>query len=348
MASDPIFIVGTERSGSNLLRMILHAHTAIAVPHPPHILHYFAPLRDLYGDPPRPRRFERLVDDVLGLLAVHIHPWDVPIDRDALLREAHPRDLFGVFYALYDQVRRGLHRRRWGCKSTFVIHHVERIRETYPEARFVWLVRDPRDVAASSRRSVFSPCHPWHTARLWSAQQRLGLDLQRGLPRRAWHRLRYEDLLDDPEGRIRDLCAFLDEPFEEAMLSFHRTDAARRTAALSRDWRNTAAPVLRHNAGKYRQQLSSGEIRWVEAACGDLMRELGYAPDTAVAAGHGPGRLLRARFAVQGARWRAGVEWRSLRHDANHWRRWRRDAYVAALRLRRRPWGSPRPGGVSA
>jgi hypothetical protein len=42
--SAPFFIVGTERSGSNLLRVILDTHPALSVPHPPHILRYFAPL----------------------------------------------------------------------------------------------------------------------------------------------------------------------------------------------------------------------------------------------------------------------------------------------------------------
>ena len=57
--------MGTERSGSNLLRLILNAHSRIAVPHPPHVLRYFAPLEAGYGDLSRRGNRARLVDDVL-------------------------------------------------------------------------------------------------------------------------------------------------------------------------------------------------------------------------------------------------------------------------------------------
>ena len=336
MPCDPIFIIGTERSGSNLLRLVLNAHSHIAVPHPPHILHYFAELNDRYGELTDDRNLGRLVDDVLGLLEVHIHPWELSVDRGRVLAQAAPRDIFGVFYALYDQFRELEGKGRWGCKSTFVIHHVARIRRTYPDARFVWLVRDPRDVAASSRRSVFSPFHPWFTAELWRQQQELGLQHERSLPAGSLLRMRYEDLLADPSGAVQRLAAFLDEPFEEGMLAYHRTDAARTASTLSQDWKNTASPVLQHNAGKYRKQLSATQIEWVESSCGPLMAELGYAQDTDADPSWQPSRQQRAAFAAWDTRWRAQVDERSERTDRNHGRRMARDAAMARLQVRRR------------
>ncbi len=331
----PVFIVGTERSGSNLLRLMLDAHPEVAVPHPPHILHYLSPLEPRYGDLRRPQNLGRLVDDVLTLIRLHIHPWEanVLLDRERLLREAWPRDLCGVFIAVYEAYRRAQGKARWGCKSTFLIHHVARLRRALPGARFLWLVRDPRDVAASSRRSVFSPFHPWHTAELWRRQQEEGLAQERALPASVWLRLRYEDLLADPQATLQRVCAFLDLPPDPGMLAFHARPAAQRASALSADWRNTARPLLRGNSGKFRAQLSPAELRWVEASCGPLMQQLGYPPLTRPD-GARPGPGARARFAAQGLAWRAQVELRSLRQDNNHWRRWRRGAWVAAQRLR--------------
>jgi hypothetical protein len=334
--SGPIFIVGTERSGSNLLRLILNAHPRIAVPHPPHVLRYFAPLEASYGDLSRRDDRARLADDVRWLLRVHIHPWDPPIDREALIGHADPPDLLGIFFGLYDQFLRAEGKARWGCKSTFAIHHVDRLRRHRPDARFLWLVRDPRDVAASSRRSVFSPFHPYLTACLWRDQQELGLALQARLPADCWLRMRYEDLLADPEGSVRSLCRFLGEPFEPGMLAYHRTDAAQAAAALSEDWRNTTQPVLQGNAGKYRSHLSGAEIRLVETVAGRLMEELDYAAETDGAAPLPAGLPARLAVRLADARWRAGVELRSLRTDRNHWRRWERDAVMGWLRWRRR------------
>ena len=334
-STNPIFIVGTERSGSNLLRLILDAHRHIAVPHPPHLLHLFAPIEARYGDLSQDASLEKLVDDVLALLRVHIHPWEVEISRERLLADAHPRDAFGVLCALYDQYCQGVGKARWGCKSTFMIHHTPRIRARYPDARFVWLVRDPRDVAASSRRSVFSPFHPVLTAELWREQQRIGLDLERSLPDGSLMRLRYEDLLADPEAEVRRLCAFLDEAFDEGLLAFHRTAAARRLGSLSESWRNATAPVLRNNAGKYRTELTRAEIGAVESVAGELMTPLEYPMDTDGST-RTDGVFRRASYHLLDTRWRAAVELRSMRRDSNHWRRWTRDATMAWLRIRRR------------
>ncbi len=337
MPDDPIFIIGTERSGSNLLRLILNAHSRIAVPHPPHILRYFAPIEAGYGDLEAEEPFARMADDMLLLLRVHIHPWGIPIDRQRLLAEARPRDAFGLLCGLYDQFLWSCGKARWGCKSTFMIDHVERVRQRFDDPRFVLLVRDPRDVAVSSRKSVFSPFHPWFTARLWAEQQHTGLQLLDRLPEQVLL-LRYEDLLDDPVAAVRKLCSFLDEPFEEGMLSYHKTDAAQQCSHLSESWRNTASPVMRSNHGKYRQGLSARELRQVEAVCAPLMDRLGYQLEHSqddLPQPEPSGARLAAR-SVKDLGWRVGVEWRSLRHDRNHWRRWARDVTMGYLDLRHR------------
>ncbi|MFH1463439.1 MAG: sulfotransferase [Pseudomonadota bacterium] len=336
MPADPVYIIGTERSGSNLLRLVLNAHSRIALPHPLHLMRYFAPMEAAYGDLGVAANFARLVDDVLLLERVHIHPWEVPIDRARLIAEARPRDAMGLLGALYEQVMEAEGKARWGCKSTFMVHYTERALARDPGARFVLLVRDPRDVAASSRKSVFSPFHPWITAGLWSEQQDLGLALADRLGEDAVHVLRYEDLLDDPAGRVASLCAFLEEPYEETMLRFHETADARASARLSESWQNTARPVLGQNAGKYRKDLTRAEIALVEAEAGPLMDRLGYPRDIPEAELPSPSAADRARFRAADLRWRLQVEARSLRHDKNHWRRWARDASMRYLRLRNR------------
>ncbi len=341
MSDAPVYIIGTERSGSNLLRLVLNAHSRIAVPHPLHLMRYFAPTEAARGDLSRPRAFSRLVDEILLLKRVHIHPWITPIDRQRILDEAHPRDAMGVLGALYDQVRAHEGKARWGCKSTFMIHYADRALARDPGARFVLLVRDPRDVAASSRRSVFSPFHPYKTAQLWKHQQEIGLALLDRLGPGVVQLLRYEDLLAQPEATVRALCAFLDEAFEPDMLRFHQGREAQTSAKLSESWQNTAKPVLSGNAGKYRKHLQPAEVEVVEAVAGPLMERLGYPRDFPDAAFR-PGPLARLRIGNQDLRWRVGVELRSLRRDRNHWRRWSRDATMRYLALRYRLFPSAR------
>ncbi len=328
--TDPIFILGTERSGSNLLRLVLDAHSRITVPHPPHVMNYFGPLEHRYAPlTERPNR-HRLAADIASLVNVHIHPWDIVPDVDRLTDEASPPDLFGLFVQLYDQHRESTGKARWGCKSTFMIHYVDRILARFPDAGLLWLVRDPRDVAVSARDSVFSPCDPRLSARLWATQQQQGLDLQARIGDRLL-RIHYEDLVGNPEEEVARIAAYLHEACEPSMLRFAETDNARRIASLMDSWKNASAGFLKNNTRKWASRLQPGELRAVEEEAGPQMRALGYECATD-AQGPTPDPLLWLRE----ARYRARVELKSLQSDKNHWARWRRRAFLTALDLRTR------------
>jgi len=330
----PIFIIGSERSGSNLLRLILDAHSAIVVPHPPHILKFLTPLMPAYGDLDSPRSFRRLVDDVLGLIAAHIHPWEIRIEAREICQKA-PHSLIGVFVAIYEQyLRQSCGKRRWGCKSTFIIDFLPEVMAALPEARFLFLVRDPRDVAASSRQSIFSPFHPFFTAQLWQQQQSQGLAMLDATPER-FLLVRYEDLLAEPESTVKRICAFVGEEYEATMLTFYQTEAAKKSGRLSSSWRNTAAPILRGNRGKFRQELSPDEIRLVEGVTGSLMERFGYAPEgSGPLSAPAPPLALLLWYRWLDWLWRLRIELRALRSDANYPLHWRRRLFLLGLGLR--------------
>jgi hypothetical protein len=332
---NPVFIVGTERSGSNLLRLMLDAHSQIAIPHPPHILAYFAKLETLYARASPHDAFPKLVDDVLRHVAGHIHPWPVLPDRQELL-SIPSRDVIGLFLNIYDQYLRATGKPCWGCKSTFVIHHVEALLARRPASRFIWLVRDPRDVAGSSKSSVFNPFHPYFTARLWSHQQQIGISLQSRLHEERWLRVHYEDLVAAPEATLARICRFLRIDYEPEMLRYFESEEAHALARSATDWRNTAHPVLRQNAGTYKRTLSRREIAAVEVAAGPLMERLGYRPDSSERP-HVASSLIRyMEYAARNGLLRLRVEYRSLREDRFHWRRWKRAARMALLTARLR------------
>ncbi|MFA1538091.1 sulfotransferase family protein [Actinomadura monticuli] len=328
--SDPILIIGTERSGSNLLRLILNAHPRIAVPHPPHFLHYLTPIVGSYGPLDDERNRWALARDALRLLSAHIHPWDHPIDEARVVAEAKA-GLAALVAGIHDEYREAAGKARWGCKSTFNVDYVDDLRAVCADARFIWLVRDPRDVAASAKHSVFGPCHPYRTGLLWRRQQTTALAARNRLGPGVVHLLRYEELVADPKGRLTELCAFLDEPFEPAMLEHHRSAAAHRLAGAAGSWRATGLAIGDRSVGRFRRELAPNELRQVEAGAGPLMRELGYRPESPP---RGGARPSPASLALREASLRCRVEWRSLRTDANVLARWRRDVLVRRLRLK--------------
>lgn len=328
----PFFILGTERSGSNLLRLILHSHSRLAVPHPPHLVRYFKPLQANYGNLENPGNFHRLVGDVQALLETHIYPWDVTIDWAKVEADATPRDCFGIQYALYAQYAAQKGKLRWGCKSTFMISEVPTILRHHPDAKLLWLMRDPRDVAVSSRRSVFSATHPVFVAELWREQQQLGLRWEKeGAP---ILRIFYEALLENPEAQVRRITDFLEEDFEPGMLRYFETEEARKSGALSQSWAATAKPIQKDRVGSWKKGLTDQEVFWVEAIAGETMEKLGYLRSLP-AQNWAPSAWERRRFQMRERVQELGIEWESFKKDRNVRRRWQR-----ALLLRRLRWSS--------
>ena len=325
----PIFIIGTERSGSNLLRLILNSHPDLAIPHPPHLMRYLAPLGHTYGDlrADGPRR--ALTRDALTIVHRHLVPWEHEIDAEAVVQTASP-SVFGVVAAIYEQYRASAGKPRFGCKSTFMVAHVDDVVEDYPSARFVWLVRDPRDVAASAKESVFGPSEPCLAAELWDRQQALAAQAQDHLGMAAVHLLRYEDLVADPQRSVCELARFLEITPTESMLEFHTTPPAQDISRRARSWSRLAEPISASAVGRHAAALDARERGEVEAVAAPMMRRLGYAPI------EGDPRPLRPRpviLARSGIR-RLAIEWRALRYDANAKRRLVRDLSVCSIRAR--------------
>ena len=273
---DPIFIIGTERSGTNLLRLILNAHSGIAVPHPPHIVKFFHPLLPLYGDLKEDGNFRRLVEDVCRVVELHPYSWEMRPDRGKVFSSAKARDLINIYFEVYEQYRLHAGKRRWACKSTFMIEHVGDLLRYRPGAKFIYMVRDGRDVAVSAKTSIFNRYHAYYVADLWSREQRLGLAWLSQLPPERIMLMRYEDLLRDPAASTERLCDFLGERFEKRMLDYHFSEEATKSGSLSLSWKNTSRPVMRDNSGKFRRLLSEKEVLLFEAVAGEELKGLGY------------------------------------------------------------------------
>lgn len=153
--------------------------------------------------------------------------------------------------------------------------------ETFPGAKFVFQVRDPRDFLLSSRRlrpgllgNKYGSTR--QALAVWREDQRAGLAALGLLGRGRVHLQRYEDLVSAPERTLRELATFLCVEWDEAMLVHHRTPAAQQVAGLHPAYANVDKPLMAKNFGKYRDGLSSRDVRAAEACVGDLMDRFGY------------------------------------------------------------------------
>lgn len=275
----PVFIVGQQRSGSNLLRLMLHQHTNIAAPHPPHILSRFFPLLPYYGNLNEESRFSLLLSDIIHLIKRNPIPWTgVPLQLEAVRSHCEGQSLIAAFGAVMDTCAEAQQATMWVCKSMDTIRWREELDASLHQRlpRYLYLYRDGRDVCLSFLKAVIGEKHPYCIAREWAERQALCLREGERLGKERFLPVRYERLITAPEETLRQICAFLDLPWQPAMLHFFQSTEARQCAQASSLWKHLNQPVHADNTGKFARELSVDDIRLFESVAGDLLERLGY------------------------------------------------------------------------
>lgn len=274
-----VFIVGEQRSGSNLLRLMLDQSVSLACPHPPHFLQRLKPLETLYEKLPASRRVLWIANDMLDLANVNPIPWKgFDPNPKEIAKAAVTNNLTGIYIGLMNLLAKNRKAEGWVCKSMQNIRWIDDILNASPQAIFVHLARDPRDVTASFKNAVIGNKHPYCIAKQWSELNALCLAAARRSPNK-FHKVRYEDLVCDPERTLIDLCAFIGIEFQSSMLQFHKSKEAVIAARASQLWENLNKSLISKPEKPYLTSLIEPDIRLVERVSHKEMYELGYSPE---------------------------------------------------------------------
>lgn len=312
LATGLFFIVGTGRCGTTLLQAMVMSHPRIAIPPETRFFLAYDPALTV-GDPVPPGRVDEYVRSC-------VEQWRL---ADLEIGEAELRGIVrdaggsarGIFLGILARWAARQGKPRAGEKTPNHFKCVDRIAAVFPEARFIHLYRDPRDVALSMRERGWAPgpAEVGRYARTWARAMRRHLAYERTLGPTRYLALRYEDLAAEPERELRRVCDFLGEAFDPAMLDYPRR-RDRGYVDRERAWKALAdTPVSTARIGRFRDGLTPREIRLCERSAGRMMGVMGY--DRA------PG--VRDRLS-----WRVG--------DAGQWALWRtmRWARSVASRVR--------------
>lgn len=197
-------------------------------------------------------------------------------------------DAYRAFYQLYAS---RFNKRRWGDKTPDYCLHMETIETLLPEAHFIHLIRDGRDVALSLREMWFSPGQEIEAqATEWS--RLVSTACRRGSRRRHYMQVRYEELILDTQEVLKQICEFIELEYDAAMLSYHERAAGRlrehkvrfRTDGSpvvtqehrqQQQWKTTEPPD-RSRVFSWKREMTSEERARFEAVVGGLLKELGY------------------------------------------------------------------------
>ena len=253
----PVFIVGTMRSGSTLLRLILDSHENIAIGEETGFAAGLSAARTIPG-----WRYGAEWSTRLG--------WS----RDEL--DERLRELYG---GMFERHALSQGKKRWGDRTPFHSWHIGDMAEVFPDAVFVAILRHPGAVV-SSLKNKFHYAVP-EAASYWTRTNTEVLRHGIRLGAERFALVRYEDVVRTPEPVLRELVDWLKEPWSDAVLRHQEVQAAKGAPRLVDGSTSTRAPIDTDRAHAWQQSLSSEEVRIVVEHTGALASFLGYHSDDA-------------------------------------------------------------------
>jgi hypothetical protein len=318
------FVVGCNRSGTTLLRAMLDAHPDLAVP--PEAYFTLAALRAATPD----ARFD--LDARLAAIAANrsFATWNLAPDGLEAVRAAGPGTPAQLVREVYGAYARQHGKPRVGDKTPRNVLHLPFLADALPEARFVHLIRDGRDVVPSVLEHLLGPETMLAGIDYWQDRVTAGRRAGRALGPERYLEVRYEDLVADPAAVQRAVCSFLHLPYRDEMLRY--TDRADEIIAAGWDPRRHAGVKRAPTKGvrDWRTTMTRSDAQLFDALAGGLLEELGYGRS---------GYPASRRAQVRAAAWRRSAALRRTVRPVT--------AKIAVRRRRRRrdldPDAPPRP-----
>jgi hypothetical protein len=275
-----VFIVGCPRSGTTLFRHIVGAHPQIAITPEAHwIPLWFEKRRGLMPD-------GLVTPELVSELLAHNKFALFGLGGEALMSlvgSGQPISYASFVTGIFDLYGKARGKKVVGNKTPDSVRRIDTLHTLWPEARFVHLIRDGRDVALSlmnwPRVGTKTPGtfptwkdDPVSTAALWwELNVRRGREAGDALGPELYREVRYESLVAHAAQECATLCEFLGLAYDEAMLNYH--EAFR--AAAGQEVVHDHQPIT-SGLRNWRAQMPANDVEHFEAAVGSLLDELGY------------------------------------------------------------------------
>ena len=241
LVDQPIFLVGAERSGTTLLRLMLDHHSQLAW------CNEFEYAVDLISDSGWPQ-----LDVYYNWLETHriFQATNFKIDRDL----DYPQLVNSFLIQKQNREKKSL-------VGATVHRHFDRLLQVWSNAKFIHIMRDGRDVARSCIGMGWAG-NVWTGVERWIESENLWADFSQSLSADRKIEVTYEDLISQPKNVLENICNFLEISFEPQMLTYNRS--------TSYDLPN---PQFIH---QWKRKLSNTEIQLIEHRIAKMLAERNY------------------------------------------------------------------------
>tara|TARA_B110000438_G_scaffold55972_2_gene56110 strand:- start:55212 stop:56207 length:996 start_codon:yes stop_codon:yes gene_type:complete len=269
--------IGTQRSGSNLLRLMLNQLEGIYAPHPPHILKTFYPLIPNYGNLNSGNNFETLIDDVLSWIKINPIKWKSIPSKNQIIKRSESKSLFQIFKSVYE-INAELDSRVscWCCKSLYNLNFYKNENFKNLKPIYIYIYRDGRDVSSSFMKAPIGDKHIYFLSKKWNKDQMISLKIQEITSKNNFFPVKYEDLLSNPKLILKSFCDKYLIDYNDNFLDFYKSDDSISASSSGKLWKNLSRPLIKNNKEKYFNELTNNDILLFESINHLFLKSLGY------------------------------------------------------------------------
>ncbi len=284
----PVFVVGMPRSGTTLVSTMISAHPQLTIPPETHYLNEWVQ-RHRYFNLERDGHFLVFWNEFARSERFTFFDVDSSSALNHLRTKPH-RTFKTVFESLLECHAMKVGKARWGEKTPAHFEHLDTLLTWYPFARILYMIRDPRAVAASMKRVPWGSKHVDPHALRWQRSAKILAQWQHD---ERVLGVSYESLVTEPTKTLKTICAHLNVEFTASMLlrSGESNLTINRTGWAMDHFQKALQPVTSKNVDKWRMELDRNEIAVVETLTHSGMETFGYSPNNP----RTPGRQLVRR-----------------------------------------------------
>ena len=277
MKYSPFFIIGAGRSGTTLLRTMLNNHSEINIP------------PETFGFRNAFLKFkcfqffswDFITDAVLKNYdsGNEFFLWELdlsPAYEKGKKLENTERTFANLIHLIFQTYldAKDPNAKIWGDKTPLNTYYLDWILKTFPNAKFINMVRDGRDVVSSlvkaNLTNVINGCIRWNLAIEKTTNLKHTVAPQQFLD------IQYEDLVESPENIIKNICHFLNISFQEKLLINNDKTSNMKDVKFYEHFKNLSNPINKKSIGKWKTNLSKYEQSLVKERLAKNLKLLGY------------------------------------------------------------------------
>ena len=261
----PIWLMSSERSGSNLITKILDNHTKICAPVISYLIRFVSKISSSsLTNSKKKLLIKKLFNSKIGI-------WKLK----NLNNIKFSGNLFEYIYSIFSKEIKLNKKEFLFIKENKFYKNYKTIKKLSNNPRFIFLTRDPRDMALSWKRTPNLRGGVYRATNEWLNDQKNFFNLKRKLSRNQFINISYEDLTKKKEITLKKILKFLNIKFEKNIFNFYKKKQTQKISESQWGWNNLSKPIF-NNSKKFLKELNNNEITYIEFKTSKLLKKYKY------------------------------------------------------------------------